>query len=89
MRHLLSALADWQVWLHILVYMSIIGPRACLCLYSKFHKFIHLVISSLRDLAVPSVCSSGLFSLERHLKFDSCIGRSSVILDSPLQSANS
>lgn len=26
MRHLLSALADWQVWLHILVYMSIIGP---------------------------------------------------------------
>ncbi|KAJ7282872.1 MFS general substrate transporter [Mycena rebaudengoi] len=26
MRHLISALTDWQVWLHILVYMSIIGP---------------------------------------------------------------
>ncbi|KAJ6521968.1 MFS general substrate transporter [Mycena vulgaris] len=26
MRHLISALVDWQVWLHILIYMSIIGP---------------------------------------------------------------
>ncbi|KAJ7713460.1 MFS general substrate transporter [Mycena olivaceomarginata] len=26
MRHLVSALIDWQVWLHILIYMSIIGP---------------------------------------------------------------
>ncbi|KAG6846163.1 hypothetical protein H0H93_015663, partial [Arthromyces matolae] len=26
MRHLWSALGDWQVWLHILIYMSIIGP---------------------------------------------------------------
>ena len=27
MRHLWAALSDWQVWLHILVYMSIIAPR--------------------------------------------------------------
>ncbi|KAH8091641.1 MFS general substrate transporter [Cristinia sonorae] len=26
MRHLISALMDWQIWLHILIYMSIIGP---------------------------------------------------------------
>ena len=26
MRHLISALTDWQIWLHILIYMSIIGP---------------------------------------------------------------
>ena len=27
MRHVWAAFKDWQVWLHILVYMSIIGPR--------------------------------------------------------------
>ncbi|KAF9044938.1 MFS general substrate transporter [Panaeolus papilionaceus] len=26
MKHLVSAILDWQVWLHILVYMSIIAP---------------------------------------------------------------
>jgi len=26
MRYLTAAFADWQVWLHILVYMSIVGP---------------------------------------------------------------
>ena len=26
-RHLWETLLDWQVWLHILVYMSIIAPR--------------------------------------------------------------
>jgi len=26
MRHLVQALTDWQVWLHILIYMSIVGP---------------------------------------------------------------
>ncbi|KAJ7105402.1 MFS general substrate transporter [Mycena crocata] len=25
-RHLIQALMDWQVWLHILIYMSVIGP---------------------------------------------------------------
>ncbi|KAI0260071.1 MFS general substrate transporter [Gloeopeniophorella convolvens] len=25
-RHITSALLDWQVWMHILVYMSVIGP---------------------------------------------------------------
>ncbi|KAF7325471.1 hypothetical protein MKEN_00395700 [Mycena kentingensis (nom. inval.)] len=25
-RHLVQALTDWQVWVHILIYMSIIGP---------------------------------------------------------------
>ncbi|KAF7358572.1 hypothetical protein MSAN_01195400 [Mycena sanguinolenta] len=25
-RHLVQALVDWQVWLHILIYMSIVGP---------------------------------------------------------------
>lgn len=26
MRHFWSAVSDWQVWLHVLIYMSIIGP---------------------------------------------------------------
>ncbi|KAF8199833.1 MFS general substrate transporter [Mycena galopus ATCC 62051] len=26
MRHLVAAVLDWQVWLHILIYMSIVGP---------------------------------------------------------------
>lgn len=26
MRHLWAAVLDWQVWLHILIYMSIIAP---------------------------------------------------------------
>ncbi|KAF8240133.1 MFS general substrate transporter [Tricholoma matsutake] len=26
MRHFWAALGDWQVWLHILIYMSVIGP---------------------------------------------------------------
>ncbi|KAJ6498892.1 MFS general substrate transporter [Mycena sanguinolenta] len=26
MRHLVAALIDWQVWLHILIYFSIVGP---------------------------------------------------------------
>ncbi len=27
-RHIVAALTDWQVWMHILVYISIVGPRA-------------------------------------------------------------
>ena len=27
-RHIVAALTDWQVWMHIFVYMSIVGPRA-------------------------------------------------------------
>lgn len=27
MRHFWAAVCDWQVWLHILIYMSIIAPR--------------------------------------------------------------
>ena len=27
MRHIWETLLDWQVWLHILIYMSIIAPR--------------------------------------------------------------
>lgn len=30
LRHLWAALMDWQVWLHILVYFSIVAPRECL-----------------------------------------------------------
>ena len=29
-RHIWEALLDWQVWLHILIYMSIITPRMSL-----------------------------------------------------------
>ena len=28
-RHVTQAMTDWQVWLHILIYMSIVGPRKC------------------------------------------------------------
>ncbi|KAJ7733611.1 MFS general substrate transporter [Mycena olivaceomarginata] len=36
MRHLVSALIDWQVWLHILIYMSIIGPLYGITLFLPF-----------------------------------------------------
>jgi hypothetical protein len=26
-KHILAAFGDWQVWLHILIYMSIVAPR--------------------------------------------------------------
>jgi len=26
-HHIWAALSDWQIWIHILVYMSITGPR--------------------------------------------------------------
>jgi hypothetical protein len=29
-KHITAAFSDWQIWLHILVYMSIIGPRKLL-----------------------------------------------------------
>lgn len=29
MRHVWAAFKDWQVWLHILIYMSIVGPGKC------------------------------------------------------------
>ncbi|KAK7033226.1 major facilitator superfamily domain-containing protein [Favolaschia claudopus] len=36
MRHLIAALTDWQVWLHILIYMSIIGPLYGITLFLPF-----------------------------------------------------
>jgi hypothetical protein len=30
MKYMFAAFTDWQVWLHILVYMSLIGPRELL-----------------------------------------------------------
>ena len=30
MRHIRETLLDWQVYLHILIYMSVITPRECL-----------------------------------------------------------
>lgn len=27
MRHFWAVLSDWQLWLHILIYMSVVGPR--------------------------------------------------------------
>lgn len=35
LRHVWAAFVDWQVWLHILVYMSIIGP----CAYLRYFVF--------------------------------------------------
>ncbi|KAF8816104.1 MFS general substrate transporter [Phlegmacium glaucopus] len=36
MRHLKAALTDWQVWLHILIYMSIIAPLYGITLFLPF-----------------------------------------------------
>ncbi|KAJ6489526.1 MFS general substrate transporter [Mycena vitilis] len=35
-RHLVQALLDWQIWLHILIYMSIIGPLYGITLFLPF-----------------------------------------------------
>ncbi|KAJ7915251.1 MFS general substrate transporter [Mycena leptocephala] len=35
-RHLVQALVDWQVWLHILIYMSIVGPLYGITLFLPF-----------------------------------------------------
>ncbi|KAJ7881427.1 MFS general substrate transporter, partial [Mycena leptocephala] len=40
MRHLVQALLDWQVWLHILIYMSIIGPLYGITLFLPHLLFI-------------------------------------------------
>nr|VWP02019.1 Hyaluronate lyase (EC (Hyaluronidase) (HYase) [Ganoderma boninense] len=64
LRHLWETLLDWQVWLHILVYMSIIAPRKSLPLSvlramtsprADAHSALHSMTSSLRYLAVPAV----------------------------------
>ncbi|KAH9029003.1 MFS general substrate transporter [Lactarius pseudohatsudake] len=41
MRHISAAFTDWQVWLHILVYMSIVGPLYGISLFlpSIIHTF--------------------------------------------------
>ncbi|KAF8994036.1 MFS general substrate transporter [Cyathus striatus] len=36
MRHMWAALTDWQVWLHILIYMSIVGPLYGITLFLPF-----------------------------------------------------
>ncbi|KAF8624703.1 hypothetical protein AX17_007034 [Amanita inopinata Kibby_2008] len=54
MRHFWSALTDWQVWLHILIYMSVIAPLYGITLFlpSIIHSFGHSVpVSQL--LTVP------------------------------------
>jgi len=33
-RHIIQAFKDWQVWLHILIYMSIIAPRQSSIIFS-------------------------------------------------------
>lgn len=30
LKYVWAAFADWQTWLHILVYMSVVAPRKCL-----------------------------------------------------------
>ncbi|KAJ6625864.1 hypothetical protein B0H10DRAFT_2001105 [Mycena sp. CBHHK59/15] len=65
MRHLVQALTDWQVWLHILIYMSIMGPLTlltCTTVYgiTLFLPFGHNVpISQL--LTVPPYVSIVLY----------------------------
>ncbi|KDR81104.1 hypothetical protein GALMADRAFT_222657 [Galerina marginata CBS 339.88] len=54
MRHFWAAISDWQVWLHILVYMSIVGPVYGITLFlpTIINSFGHLpAISQL--LTVP------------------------------------
>ncbi|KAJ6585527.1 MFS general substrate transporter [Mycena capillaripes] len=36
MKHLVQALTDWQIWLHILIYMSIVGPLYGITLFLPF-----------------------------------------------------
>jgi hypothetical protein len=36
MRHFWAVLSDWQLWLHILIYMSIVGPRTSLSTFPVF-----------------------------------------------------
>lgn len=58
LRHIWETLTDWQVYMHILIYMSIIAPRA----YTLFPElsYSHLIfdsytVRSIRNLPVPAV----------------------------------
>ena len=57
MRHLISAVTDWQIWLHILIYMSIIGPGECVCVQipSQADKLINVLNDSVWNFSLPSV----------------------------------
>ncbi|PFH46412.1 hypothetical protein AMATHDRAFT_77688 [Amanita thiersii Skay4041] len=35
-RHFIAAMTDWQVWIHILIYMSVIGPLYGITLFLPF-----------------------------------------------------
>ena len=69
-RHLVMAIKDWQLWLHILLFWSIVTPRK-----SHFHSnpgqwLIHCV--SLRDLALPSLHYPGFRIFCRYFKPSDC-----------------
>jgi hypothetical protein len=55
MRYLWAAFADWQVWLHILVYMSVVGPREFLLTMKSFQSGKVLMIHF--GQYTESVCS--------------------------------
>lgn len=52
MAHLVQAITDWQLWLHILIYMSIVGP----CTLFPLHIFWVLIFHSVWNHAVFAVC---------------------------------
>ncbi|KAF7357743.1 putative transporter C11D3.18C [Mycena venus] len=79
MRHLVAAVVDWQVWLHILIYMSIIGPLYGITLFlpTIISTFGHNVpVSQL--LTVPPICKFRQYYLE-HLWINVWCLRSSPV----------
>ncbi|THH12739.1 hypothetical protein EW146_g7411 [Bondarzewia mesenterica] len=80
-RHVWSALIDWQVWLHILVYMSIIGPLSGISLFlpTIIHNFgFSTAISQL--LTVPPYVFATIVLLTFALWSDAITKRSPFIL---------
>lgn len=68
MRHLWSALSDWQVWLHILIYMSVVAPLYGITFFlpTIIHTFgYNDAISELLSVP-PYVCATIILYLFSH-----------------------
>ncbi len=91
MRHIWETLLDWQVWLHILVYMSIIAPckftsnalahsLACsLMLTGPYVSVRYLVVPAVSASVIRHAAPSGLtHGTARHDLVQSSMGTSTV-----------
>lgn len=66
-RHFVQAVSDWQVWLHILIYISVIGPRTYLMLRYALNMLTYPVYGI--TLFLPWVPASNNYKLGGWIAF--------------------